>query len=327
MIQNKYFSKIRHLIAALSVLGVLIVPQVASALEIKDAAVDIKGDFVLEPAKLEVTLNPGEKTTKTLSIVNRTDREQTFTITVEDFEGSRDPNQVVVLLGNDKGPYSLRDFIKPEVKSLRLKPKQRAVMKVDIAIPADAEPGGHFASVLVSSEPVNVDSDSSESQARTVSRLGALYFVRVAGHIKEDASLKDFRISGPNKYFYEKGPFDFELLFENNSSVHLTPSGHVEIKNMIGRKVKDIVVPPFFSLPDSLRSAKVTWDSSFAFGRYTATAIVDRGYHENPDVTDTKTLVFWVLPWKIVLGLIVAILLVAFVLRRIMRSFEIKRKK
>ncbi len=320
-LQNNFW----RTLALLPILGLTLLASPAKALEIKDAPVEIKDDFLLEPAKLEVTLNPGEKTTKTLSVVNRTDREQTFTVSVEDFTGSQDPNRVVVLLGNDRSPYSLRDLIKPEVNSFRLKPKQRAIMAVNINIPADAEPGGRFASVLVSSEPVNSSISPDENRARTISRLGALYFVRVAGHVKEDADLKDFRITG-DKLFYEKGPFNFELLFENRSSVHLIPSGHVEIKNLLGKKVKDLEVPAFFSLPASTRAAQVSWDSVFAFGRYTATAIVDRAYKENPDVTDTKTISFWVLPWKIVLGLLIAIIAIAWIIRKFARSFEIKRK-
>ncbi len=315
----------RNLAALIPVFGLVFFPYTAQALEIKDANVEIRDDFVLEPAKQDIILDPGEKVTKSLSVVNRTDREQTFTVEVEDFRGSKDTAEVVVLLGNDKGPYSLRDYIKPEVKSFRLKPRQRAVMDVNISIPLDAEPGGKFASVLVSSEPYDADIPDDESRAQTISRLGALYFVRVAGPVKEDAELKDFRMAG-GKTFFEKGPFNFELLFENNSSVHLIPNGKIEIKNILGKKVTDLDVIPFFSLPDSIRAAQVSWNSSFAFGRYTATATVNRGYQENTDVTDTLTVSFWVLPWKIVVGLILVIIILAWVIRKVARSFEIKRK-
>ena len=318
-------NKLRSIGLLLPLFSLILFPSTAHGIEIKDANVEIRDDFVLEPAKQDILLKPGEKTTKSLSIVNRTDREQTFTVEVEDFRGSKDTAEVVVLLGNDKGPYSLRDFIKPEVKSFRLKPRQRAIMDVNISIPLDAEPGGKFASVLVSSEPYDADIPDDESRAQTISRLGALYFVRVAGPVREDAELQHFRLAG-DKTFFEKGPFTFELLFENNSSVHLIPNGKIEIKNLLGKKVTDLDVIPFFSLPDSVRAAEVTWNSSFAFGRYTATANVNRGYQENTDVTDTMTVTFWVLPWKIVAGLIIIIVILAWVIRKVARSFEIKRK-
>lgn len=299
----------------------------AQAVTITDTSAEIRDDFVVGPAKTEVFMERGDKTTKSLSVVNRTDRELVFNVEVEDFTGSRDLKQVVVLLGGDKGPYSLRDYIKPEVKSFKLKPKQRAVLNVDISIPMDAEPGGHYGSILVSSGTSKGSDDSEiDNKAKTVSRIGVLYFVRVEGKVKEDGKLTDFRLD-EKKPFYEKGPFNFEALFENNSSVHLTPSGKIEIKNIIGRKVKELEVPPFFSMPDSLRATTISWSPGFLLGRYTATITVDRGYKESADQTDVKTIAFWVLPWKVLVGFAVAVIIVALILRRLLRSFEIKRKR
>lgn len=307
------------------ILGLAPVP--ASALEIRDVAVEIRNDFVLEPAKTEVLLKPGEKATKQLSIVNRTDREQAFDVSVEDFAGSQDPNQVVVLLGNDKGPYSLRDYIKPEVKSFKLKPRQRALMQVEINVPADAEPGGHYGSILVSTSPAgSQQNEFDENRAKTVSRIGALYFVRVAGPVKEEGRLTDFRLAG-NASVRQGGPYDFELLFENLGNVHLTPFGRLEVKNTFGKKVAQLDVVPFFSLPESLRGTELAWSPGFAFGRYTATIYLDRNYISSPTEIDEQTLVFWVLPWKLILAFIVVVLVITFVLRFILRSFEIKRKK
>lgn len=314
------------LAVALPLISLLFVSSPALALEIKDAAVEIRGDFVLEPAKEEILLKPGEKTTRTLSIVNRTDSDQIFSVDVEDFVGSQDPKQVVVLLGTDKSPYSLKDFIKPEVKTFKLGSKQRANLSVVISVPQDAEPGGRYASVLVSTSSGSDNPTPGENKANTVSRVGALYFVRVAGPVKEEGKLSDFRLSGPAKQFYEKGPFNFEILFQNSGNIYLTPGGSVEIKNMLGQVVSNLEIAPFFSLPSSLRSAQVTWDSPLAFGRYTATVSLARGYRESTSSTDSMTITFWVLPWKIILALLVAIIIVAFILRRFMRKFEIRKK-
>ncbi len=323
----KLYSLDRWLLLSFVFLLVGAFPIQAAAIEITNSTVEINDDFVVGPAKTEVFLKPGEKVTKSLSVLNRTDREQLFTVEVEDFTGSKDPNQVVVLLGNDRGPYSLRDYIEPEVNSFKLKSGQRAVMDVVISLPQDAEPGGHYGSVLVSSEPSRSENENEfDNTTKTVSRIGVLYFVRIAGKVKEDARLVDFRLEG-EKSFYEKGPFNFEVLFENSSSVHLTPSGTIKVKNMIGRTVKELKVDPFFSLPDSLRAAKIAWDGGFAFGRYTAEVNLARGYQESPDQTDTMSVSFWVLPWKIVVGLIIVIVIAFFILRKLLRSFEIKRKK
>lgn len=305
---------------------IFLIATPAAALEVKDAAVEVKNDFILEPAKEEIFLNPGEKTTRTLSVINRTDSEQTFYVEVEDFTGSKDPDKVVVLLGPDKGPYSLKDLIKPEVNSFKLQSKQRASLTVNISIPTDAEPGGRYASVLVSTVAGGSVAQG-ESKAKTISRIGALYFVKIPGPVKEEGSLKDFRLSGPAKTFYEKGPFNFELLYENTGNIYLTPSGSIEIKNSLGKVVKNLEVVPFFSMPQSERGTEIKWDDALAFGRYTATITLDKGYREKASAIDTMTISFWVMPWKILLGLLVLIIVVAFVLRRVLSKFEIRKKQ
>ena len=299
----------------------------AAAIEIKDASVEIRNDFVLEPAKNEIFLQPGEKTTKTISVVNRTDTELEFKIEIEDFVGSRDPRQAVVLLGDKRGPYSLKDFITPEVSSFKLKSKQRAILKVNIAVPADAEPRGMYGSLLVSSAQADRPGEENESKTKTVSRVGALYFVRVAGAAEENGFLKDFRLAGEKKWAYQEGPYNFEVLFENNGNVHLTPSGKIVIRNTIGRKVAELAVPAFFSLPESLRSTQVVWDNHWAFGRYTATATIERNYQINTSATDEMSIVFWVLPWKTAAVVLVAVIVIYFLIRRILGSFEIKRRR
>lgn len=297
----------------------------AFALEVKDAAVEVRNDFVVEPAKEEVFLKPGEKVTKSLSIVNRTDSEQTFYIEVEDFTGSKDPSKVVVLLGPEKGPYSLKDYIKPEVKSVKLESKQRATLDIVISIPQDAEPGGLYGSVLVSTASIGSVAQG-ESKAKTVSRIGALYFVKIPGPVKEEGRLTDFRLAGPAKTFYEKGPFDFEVLFENTGNIYLTPTGSIQVKNTLGKVVKDLEVVPFFSMPGSERGVQVKWEDPLAFGRYTASVSLERGYRESESSTDSMTITFWVLPWKIVVALVLAIIIVIFVFRKLFSKFEIRKK-
>ena len=71
----------------------------------------VYNDFVVGPGKIEIDLNPGESRTVELTIANRLGTEKTFNVTEEDFVGSDNLNQPVVLLGDDRSPYSLKDFV------------------------------------------------------------------------------------------------------------------------------------------------------------------------------------------------------------------------
>jgi hypothetical protein len=303
-------------------------PTVVLAYEVQDlTGVEEEGDFVLGPGKTELWLSPGEKTTDQLLITNRLGREMNFRVEIEDFKGSRDPEETTVLLGEEKGPYSLKDFLHPEITEFTLKHGQRMVLPVVISIPEDAEPGGLYGSILIATSPprqgLGIEEEAVKGQMQLISRLGCLYFIRVKGEVTEDGFLKEFR-TGATEKFYEKGPISFELFFENNGNVHLMPYGGIEIFNILGKKVDEIEIEPYFALPDSLRLREVSWQKEFLFGRYTALASVNRGYQ---DIIDQKSITFWVIPWKIILAGLVGLFLVIWFFRWLFSKFEIKKKE
>ena len=182
--------------------------QSAFAYEIRGVNVETHGDFVLSPAKIDVALEPGSTATEYLTVTNRQEKEMTFSVGIEDFKGSQDPGKAIFLLGQEKGPYSLKDFLKPEVLTFTLKPKQMITFPVAVSVPKDASPGGLYGSVLISSVPPA----GGAGGAIAVSRLGALFFVRVNGDAHEEGKLMNFNLNGASQFFYQKGPFSFEFL-------------------------------------------------------------------------------------------------------------------
>lgn len=75
----------------------------------------VENDIVIGPAKIEVFLDPGSTAEKILYFTNRTGKKVIFKVNVEDFAGSRDGFSNVVFMGDQKGPYSLRDYMKPDL--------------------------------------------------------------------------------------------------------------------------------------------------------------------------------------------------------------------
>jgi len=329
---NKMNKKIKPTITGILFASLLFsfaaVPKRISAYEIVNINTEQKNDFVLEPAKIEVSLDPGQSTVKKLSITNRMATKRKFKVEIEDFTGSKTGQQTVILLGDEKGPYSLKDYLKPEVEEFSLKPKQKIIIPIEIAIPKDAQPGGLYGSVLISSMPDDSEKTrEAETGARggaiTISRLGALFFVRVNGVVDQKGSLRDFRIVPSKKIFYQGSPRGFEILFENKGSVHLNPYGVIRIKNLLGSVVGEIKVDPYFVMPDSLRYRQVKWDKKILTGKYEATALINRGYG---DIVDEKTITFWVFPWKILAGVFGVIFLISLIVKLFFSKFEIKKK-
>ena len=294
----------------------------AEAYTISNTGADSHGDFVLEPGKIEIFMNPGETVTKNISVISRVSRKVKFAVTVEDFIGSQNPDTPVVLLGKDKSPYSFKDNITPETSTFNLDLGQRIEIPVTITAPKSAQPGGFYSSVIISNLPDD-NAVAQNASARIVSRVGVLLFIRINGPVKEEGTVQDFRVTGPRQGFLQSGPLTFEILFKNSGSVHLVPYGTVTITNLFGQKVGEVPVDAYFSLPDSLRYRQVTWPKEVLFGYYKAHLELHRGYS---NVVDSKDLSFFVLPWKYV-GLVVLIFfLIAIIYYVFTRKFELKRK-
>jgi len=288
----------------------------------------VKGDFILGPGKVDLLLEPGEKTTQQVTVTNRLGRDMDFKVEVEDFSGSYETDQTVKLFGEAVGPYSMKDYIKPETTEFSLGHGERITLPIEINIPADSQPGGLYASVLVSTVPDDGEAEMNQGQAKIISRLGTLYFVRVAGEVTESGRLQQFKVAAAEQGFYEKGPIPFEIYFKNEGNIHMTPSGRIEIKNLLGRRVGEVSIEKYFVMPDSLRKIIVNWDNKFLIGRYTAVLTMDKNYQQLPQESDTLEVSFWVIPWKIILAG-VAVVLVLWRLLALVRSkfkFEIKKK-
>jgi hypothetical protein len=302
----------------------LLGPQMAMAYDMETISLDgQRSDFVVGPGKLEVDLDPGQSRTIEILVSNRTGMDREFTIDVEDFTGSSDPETPVILLGNDRGPYSLRDYITVSKTKFFLPNGKRARVPVTIKIPIDAEPGGHYGSVLFSVVSSASATDGQiKAAAPVVSRIGSLFFVRVRGDVAESGFLKSFTTKG-NQNIFTTPLIPLRVVFENSGSVHLNPYGTLIVRNSIGNEIEQIDIDPWFVLPDSVRLRETVIDREFMFGRYSATLTLHPGYATSPE---QATLVFWVLPWKPFAFAVVAILLLSLLVRLVVKNFEIKRK-
>ncbi len=293
--------------------------------EITNAS-DAKNDFVLEPGKVEIFANPGESVDKSITITNRASSRVSFKVEVEDFIGSSDQDKPVVLLGSEKSPYSFKDNVIPEITTFSLESNGSIVIPVKINVPIDAQPGGFYTSVLVSNAPsVDSGAQSSEVEGTTkiVSRVGTLFFVRVNGVAKESGALDDLKVIYPTKD--NPNLYKFNILFKNDGNVHLVPYGWITVTNTFGKMIGKFPVDAYFAMPKSIRYREVEWSAPFLFGRYTASSDINRGY--GSDLIDTKTVTFWVIPWKIAVITLVIVLVIVLGLYLFFKKFKFVAKE
>lgn len=297
----------------------------SAAYTLEDISLDpTRQDFVVGPGKEEVELAPGESTTVEIMVSNRTGVDRNFMVEIEDFTGSSNPNEAVVLLGSDRGPYSLKDYLQIEERNFFLPNGKRAIVPVKISIPADAEPGGLYGSVIFSIVSADADPDNSEvaAAAPIVSRLGSLLFVTVKGNVEQSGQLNEF--STGDKTLFTDSTIPFRISFENTGRIHLNPYGVISVSNMFGQEVERIDMDPWFVMPGVSRLREVTMERQIMFGRYTAELTFNPGYAGAEQ--ETATVSFWVLPWKPLAMTIIAAIIVIVLLRLVAGRFELKRK-
>ena len=189
---------------------------------------------------------------------------------------------------------------------------KKAIISVKIKIPPDSEQKGFYGAVLIAAKKIGGNEDVA---AKVVSRLGTLFFVKVGSGSFEDGAVKSFCVK-EGAVFLDKTPVELEILFENKGNVHLTPYGEIEIFNIFGGSVGVEKIDPWFVLPDSLRARYVKWDGAglFTIGRYEARLKLAKGYG---DLADEKNYVFWIIPWKIIVIVLVVLFGIIFVIKAI----------
>ena len=320
------YNNIKKIIFGVLILGAFYSAIEAYAFQKTNMDIPAQNDFVVEPGKTEIFLNPGESVIKNITITNRIGKNIKFKLTAEDMMGTDDPQSPIKLLGDERGPYSLKNFIEPEISEFSLNLGDRITIPVKVSVPIDAEPRGYYGALIVSNEPEVLSEEQSketEGKARLVSRIGSLFLLRINGEGKESGSLEDFKIIGPSKTFYENRPKGFEILFKNDGNVHLVPYGKIIIKNILGKDVGMIPVDAYFSLPDSIRYREVLWSQGTGLGRYTANLSLYNGYgNENTEAS----VAFWIIPWKILLVTFLGLIMVISLIYYISTRFELRKK-
>jgi hypothetical protein len=307
-------------------MGIISWPVFAEAYTKTNIDVTVQNDFVVEPGKTEVFLNPGENIVKNISITNRVNKVVKFKLSTEDFVGSNDAKQPVVLMGDVNSPYSLKDFIIPEITEFSLEFGEKITIPVTVSVPLNAEPRGYYGALIVSNDPDKLGGGTAqdvEGKTRIVSRIGSLFLLRINGEGKEEGNIENFKIIGPTQMFYSSRPEGFEIAYKNTGNVHLVPYGTITIKNIFRQVVGTLPVDAYFVLPDSIRYREVNWTSGFSLGRYTANLSLYKGY--NNEYSDAS-LSFWVIPWKILVPVFGVILLLVLSFYYILTRFELRKK-
>jgi len=286
--------------------------------------------LTISPARAELTGDPGETVQGTFTLTNPLDTDQTYYTSVENFEAQGETGTPNFTASKDGLPTWVK-----VVDKVVLKKGERATISYNVVIPTDADSGGHFGAIFLSTVPPS----AGEGQVSVGAKMGMLLFLKVTGEIKENGGLSAFGTKD-GKTVLTSLPVDFIYKFKNEGNDRVKPEGELIIKNTFGMESAKIDVNKTKGdnvLPASTRRFEVRYGNedapevsapffdhvnfqknNFALGMYTANLALtfgDKGKAE-------KSLTFYIFPWQLLSIVFGALLLSILLLIALVKHYN-----
>lgn len=316
-----------------AVVAVLCAALVVGAFLVHKASAADSGDFALQisPSPLVATLKPGVTTTLEIKIRNAGTQPEDLKIAPRTFKIT-DSQQLQI---DDTKQPDIASWISFGAPTFSVKPGEIYTQRVTLAVPKDAGFSYSFA-LMISRQQAPLPQAGGASLKGSVALFTLINIDRPGANRKLEVT--KFSTS---KGVYEYLPAEFDIDFKNTGNTIAQPAGNIFVQRGTDDKTPIDTLPVNsnngYILPGATRTLKVDWDDGFQvqrsttnadgttsthlewnwgklgtirIGKYTArlVAIYNDGQRDVPVYADVS---FWVIPWKILLGMLIAFLLVA----------------
>ena len=244
--------------------------------------------IALSPPTFEFSANPGDILNNTIRVENLNEVPIQVSVERQNFTALGEEGSIG--LTEETTAFSLASWITVTPNETIIPAKGSATFSFRTVVPLNAEPGGHFGSLVFR---VGGQKMPTQTGAAVAQQLGSLILLKVAGKTTEAADIESFLAE---KSFWEYGPVDFVIRAKNNGNVHIKPKGTIAITNMFGKEVAKFPINPRNVLPGAIRKIPVTWHQKSLIGRYTATISLVYGTQNQILTASTN---FFGFPYKI----------------------------
>lgn len=327
----KYLKSLGWLISAVTLLLTFAHPPLASAAAPTDGPLNL----TISPALVNLVAKPGQTVTTDLRVKNSGTQTEHLQLSLLKFGANGDSGQPQLMGRGPSDDYF--DWAHFSLDHLTAEPNVWMTVKMTINVPPKAAGGYYYAAVFSRQNPSVAQKNQSAVQGGTATLV--LLDVE-APSVKHAAKIVSFTA---DRKFYEFLPATFTVKLRNEGDVHLAPVGSVFIKRGSARvDLLDFNTAHGNILPHSNRAFTVAWQNGFPvyaaqhrgntvitdkhgqpvhkltwdfnsplskirFGHYTADllAVYDNGQE---DVPLEATVSFWVVPWRL-LGIVLLALL------------------
>lgn len=280
---------------------------------------DVKQGIQVSPVVIDLNGEKGKEYTLKVTVTNITAGKMRLKTSVNDFTSDGETgNPKVIFDDNADSTYSLKSWVDLP-GSFTLASKESKTVSINVDIPKNAEPGGHYGVIRFS----GTAPDQDPSQVSLNASVGVLLLTRVNGNIVESLAVEDMGVqkNGKNKSLVATGPVTVVTRVKNDGNVHVKPIGTLTIKNMFGKVIGSF---PFGSetqnvLPQSTRRFEQEFDKKWMFGRYTVG--LQAAYGTQGGVLESGAS-FWVIPFQLIIFVVALLVLLFFALRFLIRRYN-----
>lgn len=300
-------------------LGHLLVPVAASA--------ENGQALSITPPVLELQGEPGKTATATIKLTNISSGDLLIKSQINDFGAKNETGEPNIIFDyTQESSYTLHSWVVAPPPFV-LGSKQSKLVQFQVNVPADAEPGGHYAVFRFTGQAPEIQ----ETGVAISASIGSLVLMRIGGAIQEKASVVEYYSATPTfakSAFFETGPISFVERIRNDGNIHVKPTGTIEVTDMLGRNAGTLRVngdpanpqdPPRSILPQSIRRFQETLNSKWMFGRYTAKMKLTYGANSTPLESVTT---FWVIPYKLILLVLLIAVVLFFIIRWLIKRYN-----
>lgn len=284
--------------------------------------------LTISPARLELSGDRGNVTSNEFTIINEEASEQTYYTSVENFEAQGESGTPSFTASKEGFPSWVKVADKITIKS-----GEKVKIPFTVTVPPDAEAGGHFAGICLSTIPPVTKG----GEVSVGAKLCMLMLLKVNGEIKEDGGVMSFFIKDGSR-FVTSLPITFVYRFNNNGNDRVKPVGTTTIQNMIGMATEELNANATEGnvLPKSIRRFEMKWGkeealpasaSFFSHVQYEMRNFALGLYFANLDIsfgtkTASKSISFFVFPWHLLTVVVILTLLVLLVLRSMLKRYN-----
>jgi len=148
--------------------------------------------FSITPTIFDMAAVPGQSWDTSLKVVNNNPYELTVYASAVNFipQGERGHGSFLPVIETEMTGTTLAEWMTVPQGPIVIPKESSVSVPVNIIVPVEASPGGHYAAIMIATSPPK---DDGTSQIKTAQIIASLFFVRIAGDVIEHGEVRTFR--------------------------------------------------------------------------------------------------------------------------------------